>query len=116
LFQPHQLGAQPDLEQILRMSNRQYQAWLGETAMAWRGKTTLQRNALINLGNLRNPDAVPILVEALVDQRPLIRGMAAWALGEIGSAEAQRQLAKALEREEEVRGEMERALERSEKR
>lgn len=112
LLQPHEFGAGPDLTQIVRLSNREYAERLGDTAMAWRGRTTLQRNALINLGNLRNPDAVPILAEALADRRPLIRGTAAWALGEIGGEEAQRLLAKALEQETEagVRAELESAL------
>lgn len=113
LFRQHRLGAYPDLVQILQISNREYKNLVGETAMAWRGKTTLQRNALINLGNLHNPDVIPMVAEALHDQRPVIRGTAAWALGEIGGTEAQRLLREALkcEREDEVRREIEQALE-----
>ncbi|MBC8508939.1 MAG: tRNA epoxyqueuosine(34) reductase QueG [Anaerolineales bacterium] len=46
------------------------------------------RNIAIALGNMGNPAAVPILSEALKDFEPLIRGHAAWALGQIGGAEA----------------------------
>ncbi len=46
------------------------------------------RNIAIALGNLKNPDAVPALADALKDFEPLIRGHAAWALGQIGGKEA----------------------------
>ena len=46
------------------------------------------RNVAVALGNSRNTDAVPVLAEALNDPEPLIRGHAAWALGQIGGAKA----------------------------
>jgi epoxyqueuosine reductase len=40
-------------------------------------------------GNLKLEEAVPALIECLrEDPSPLVRGHAAWALGEIGGAEA----------------------------
>jgi epoxyqueuosine reductase len=58
---------------------------------------------------------VPVLVAALGDAEPLVRGHAAWALGEIGSAEVVSALAvlQPLERDPLVRDELEVALERS---
>jgi epoxyqueuosine reductase len=53
--------------------------------MAWRGKAVLQRNAAVALGNSRDQGAVAPLAEALHDRKPLVRGHAAWALGELGS-------------------------------
>ncbi len=58
------------------------------------------RNIAIALGNMGNPTAVPILSEALNDPEPLIRGHAAWALGQIGAAEAADALQSAAAREE----------------
>ncbi|AZR73830.1 tRNA epoxyqueuosine(34) reductase QueG [Anoxybacter fermentans] len=114
IFKVHKLGKKPDLEQILKLSNREYRKLVGETAMAWRGKRILQRNALINLGNLKDPHAISILKEALKDPRPIIRGAAAWAIGEIGGKEAKTILARALQKEkdEQVREELRKGLEK----
>ncbi|MCK4260251.1 MAG: tRNA epoxyqueuosine(34) reductase QueG [Halanaerobiales bacterium] len=83
LFKTHKLGKKPDIQQILNLSNADYKKLVGNTSMAWRGKRILQRNALINLGNTCDSNAIPILKEALNDQRPVIRGIAAWGLGRI---------------------------------
>ena len=47
------------------------------------------RNVAVALGNWGAPEAVPALVRALSDPEPLVRGHAAWALGRMGSAQAQ---------------------------
>ena len=44
----------------------------------------LLRNAAIVLGNLGDSSAVPALLKALHDSEALIRGAAAWALGNLG--------------------------------
>jgi epoxyqueuosine reductase len=46
------------------------------------------RNVAVALGNLKCLEAVPELIRALDDEEPLVRGHAAWALGEIGSGAA----------------------------
>ncbi len=46
------------------------------------------RNVAVALGNIGNAEAVPALIGALDDDEPLVRGHAAWALGQIGSAAA----------------------------
>ena len=48
----------------------------------------LQRNACVALGNHRDPAAVPALRDALLSGPPLVRGHAAWALGQIGGTPA----------------------------
>jgi epoxyqueuosine reductase len=46
------------------------------------------RNCCVAAGNLKLVKAVPDLVRALCeDPSPLVRGHAAWALGEIGGSE-----------------------------
>jgi epoxyqueuosine reductase len=57
------------------------------------------RNVTIALGNLRSTVAVPALIGALGDREALVRGHAAWALGEIGCPDAMAHLARALENE-----------------
>jgi len=48
------------------------------------------------LGNLKSTEAVPALIGALSDDESLVRGHAAWALGEIGSPEATAALERSL--------------------
>ena len=53
-------------------------------AGSWRGKKPLQRNAIIALANYRDLTALPQLLEVMdEDPRPMIRGTAAWAIGQI---------------------------------
>jgi epoxyqueuosine reductase len=96
----------------LKLSNREFKERFGPTAAGWRGKKTLQRNALIALGNAGREEALPALGEALDDPRPEIRAHAAWALGQIGGDRAREYLEERLREEgdEAVRGEIEGAL------
>ena len=59
----------------------------------------LVRNACVAAGNAGDTALVPALVSLLTDAEPLIRGHAAWALGQIGGEEVLRalELASALE-------------------
>ncbi|MFO7318483.1 MAG: tRNA epoxyqueuosine(34) reductase QueG [Limnochordia bacterium] len=106
-------GPRPELIPLLTMSNAQFRARFGRTAMGWRGKKTIQRNACICLGNIGDPRAVPALADRLHrDPKPVVRASAAWALGEIGGAQARRELERALRREQDpmVIGEIRDAL------
>ena len=58
------------------------------------------RNIAIALGNLKSTGSVPTLAQALQDSEPLVRGHAAWALGEIGGEKAQQALLEAAAEEE----------------
>lgn len=88
-LQPDPERVKPLLKPLLAMTNRQFRERYGDTAASWRGRKPIQRNALIALGNFRDKSAVPQLKDALLaDERPAIRGTAAWALGRIGGAEA----------------------------
>jgi epoxyqueuosine reductase len=61
----------------------------------------LLRNVCVALGNIGDRAAVPALIGALRDHEPLVRGHAAWALGQLGGAEARAALLAAREAEEE---------------
>ncbi len=94
--------AHPLLEPILWMTRKEFTSTIGLTAAGWRGKTTLQRNAVIALGNSGDRDVVPALARLLnEDSRPLIRLHAAWALGQLGGKEARHSLDLQLHRERE---------------
>jgi epoxyqueuosine reductase len=84
---PH-IGTSVSLPAVLQMTKSQFRTWFGATSMAWRGKAVLQRNAAVALGNSRDSAAVEPLIAALDDRKALVRGHAAWALGEIGGSDA----------------------------
>jgi epoxyqueuosine reductase len=71
------------------------------------------RNVAIALGNSGDAQAVPALVKALNDGEPLVRGHAAWALGQIGGRVASKVLQNALqvEQDADVQAEIHAALE-----
>ena len=70
------------------------------------------RNVAVALGNLQCLEAVPELIRALDDEEPLVRGHAAWALGEIGSQPALHALEARhrIENDREVRDEIAEAV------
>ncbi|MEE8352831.1 MAG: HEAT repeat domain-containing protein, partial [Dehalococcoidales bacterium] len=62
-------------------------------------KRLFQRNAAVALGNRGDPASVPALERAMDDPEEIVRGHAAWALGEIGGAPARQALEKRLSTE-----------------
>lgn len=76
----------PLLTPMLTISNREFKDTFGSLAGSWRGKKPLQRNAIIALANAKVKTAIPNLLAVIeTDPRPVIRGTAAWALGELAS-------------------------------
>ncbi|MGX7196161.1 tRNA epoxyqueuosine(34) reductase QueG [Enterococcus olivae] len=73
----------PKLVPLLTISNKQFKTQFGHLAGSWRGKKPLQRNALIALANLGGREALPKIVNCLDDPRPVIRGTAVWAIGQL---------------------------------
>ncbi len=104
----------PFLPELLRLSEDGFRMRYRKSAL-WRARREgIARNAAVVLGNSGNPDAVPVLAEALVtDPSKVVRAHAAWALGQIRSRTALDRLYRALEREAEpeVRAEIYAALE-----
>ncbi|MHC0038572.1 tRNA epoxyqueuosine(34) reductase QueG [Pseudoneobacillus sp. C159] len=113
-MEPDSETVKPLLRPILRLSNREFKEKFGKLSGSWRGKKPIQRNAIIALAHFKDETAVMDLVEVLnKDDRPVIRGTAAWALGKIGGDEARAALIKASEKEQEdsVIKEIEKGLE-----
>lgn len=112
-------GGEPSLLRLMAMTGSEFRRWFGSTAAGWRGKTTIQRNAVIALGNSGDPAALPALVAALESESEVIRAHAAWALGRLArlspavAPEARAALAAQLHREQAaaVRLELNAALE-----
>lgn len=99
-FQPRGYEqARPDLLELLELSEEDYQRRFKNSAIKRARRVGLQRNACIALGNLGDPRAVPALSRALAHLEPLVRGHAAWALGQIGGEQSHRALIQAQKAE-----------------
>jgi epoxyqueuosine reductase len=109
-------GAGPYLtiEEVLDIrSDEEFEERFGGTPLTRPGRAGLLRNCCVAAGNLGLREAVPALVRCLRDDgSPLVRGHAAWALGEIGGEEAGAALESAFreEADQECREEIEHAL------
>ena len=112
-FRPDPEVAKPLLQPLLSISNKEFKARFGHVSGAWRGKKPIQRNAILALAHFKEDAAIPELLQLLKqDERPVIRGTAAWALGKIGGEGVEEALLVAKEREqdEEVLAEIEKGL------
>ncbi|CAN5758381.1 hypothetical protein BH23GEM3_BH23GEM3_00210 [soil metagenome] len=77
--------ALPSLIVLMRMTYEEWDEWTRGSAMRRAGYAGLKRNVAVALGNWGSGgDAVAVLVEALSDAEPLVRGHSAWALGRMG--------------------------------
>lgn len=111
-FDPDPELAKPLLQPMLKLSNRQFKERFGHVSGSWRGKNPIQRNAIIALAHFKDESSVPELIEMLYnDQRPVMRGTIAWALGKIGTDKGYEAIREALKTEEdpEVRIELAKA-------
>ncbi|WJY27675.1 tRNA epoxyqueuosine(34) reductase QueG [Sporosarcina trichiuri] len=100
IFVPEPDLVKPLLQPLLKLSNRQFKETFGHMSGSWRGKNPIQRNAILALAHFKETAAVPELAELLHgDPRPMIRGAAAWALGEIGTDEGYTALDESLHTE-----------------
>jgi epoxyqueuosine reductase len=92
-----------------------WEAFSRGSALRRPGRAGFLRNVAVALGNWGSEEAVPALASALSDADPLVRGHAAWALGEVGSTEAFDALESRASSEGDafVRSELEAALDRS---
>ena len=89
-FQPRQqTGSSPALIPLLKLDEEQFRERFRHSPIKRAKRRGLLRNVCVALGNLRDPVAVPALIETLRNEpEPLVRGHAAWALGRIGGLEA----------------------------
>jgi len=112
-FIPDPELAKPLLTPLLTISNREFKAKFGHVSGSWRGKKPIQRNAILALAHFKEEAAIPDLINLLKnDDRPVIRGTSAWALGKIGGEQAKSALydAEANEQDEEVLNEIHKGL------
>ncbi len=72
--------AYPDIEKLLNMSGREFDRIFKPTAAGWRGRRTLQRNAIIALGNMRARAMRSVIEKFVEDSREDISSAAKYAL------------------------------------
>ena len=86
-FLPGRPESHPDLIELLSLSNKEFKALYGSNASAWRGLRVLKRNALVALGNLMDPKAIPYIVPFLKDHREDLKDAAHWAVQKLKTIE-----------------------------
>jgi epoxyqueuosine reductase len=94
--QPSEL--EPYLPDLLMLDEEGFRARFRKSAIKRAKRRGLLRNVAVALGNTGNPDAVPVLADALRrEPEPLVRAHMAWALGRLNGAAARRALRAAAE-------------------
>jgi epoxyqueuosine reductase len=98
----------PPLTDLLTtaLSEEAWEAFSRGSAIRRAGRGGFARNVCVAMGNWladeEEPpaEAVSVLLDALSDPKPLVRGHAAWALGQAGTLEAQEAVTSLLESED----------------
>jgi len=99
VFQPDSDTLPPHLVDLLSLDAEGFRLRFGDSAIARAKRRGLLRNVAVALGNWGHPDTIAPLTTALRDNEPLVRGHAAWALGQTMSTQAQSALVQALSSE-----------------
>ena len=82
-LQPHADRVSPDAAALLSLSETEWRAKFGKSAMTRAKRRGLARNAAVALGNRRDPGTVPALAAAAEgDADPVVRSHAKWALAQ----------------------------------
>lgn len=99
-FTPRETLRLPKLIVLMGLTEEEFHQTFRDSAIKRIKRRALLRNVAVALGNSRDPQAAPVLIRALDDVEPLIRGHVAWALGQIGGHEAVEALHRRAETEE----------------
>jgi epoxyqueuosine reductase len=105
--------ASPNLIEELALSPQEFNVRYRSSPLKRTKRRGFLRNIAVALGNTHNPDAVPALTQALLNEpEPLVRAHTAWALGQIPTKSSRRALDTALksEADEAVKSEIINAL------
>ena len=89
----------PLLAELVDMNEETFQQRYAGTPILRIGRARLLRNAAVALGNWKDERAEAPLARALCDEEPLVRGHAAWALGQIDGKARHKILENALKNE-----------------
>jgi epoxyqueuosine reductase len=78
----------PELIPLLALDQNEFRRRFSGSPILRAKRRGFLRNVAVALGNTKSREAIPALIRALDDDEPLVRGHAAWALGQIGSQPA----------------------------
>ena len=70
----------PKIESILNMSNKEFKIKYSSTAMGWRGKKVIQRNAICALSNIGGEECVRLITPFLQSEDDVLKKQAEQAL------------------------------------
>jgi len=96
------VGSNPELIPLLKLTEEEFRERFRGSPIKRAKRRGLLRNVCVALGNSGDRTAVPALCEALHHEEALVRGHAAWALGQLGGTQARAALEEALAPEREV--------------
>ena len=111
-FQPRDRNMAPELLSLVNMTQAEFSEKYKGSPIKRAKRRGFLRNVIVAIGNWRSRTAVPALKKVLADDEPLIRGHAAWALGQIGGQQVEQVLEtqSQLENDAEVTSEIQDAL------
>jgi epoxyqueuosine reductase len=101
-LQPRQRNNAPSLLELMVLDDEGFRQRFTKSPIKRAKRRGLLRNVAVALGNWGDPVAIPVLSRALRDAEPLIRGHAAWALGQICSETARQEVRQALYSEDDL--------------
>lgn len=78
----------PRLLDLLALDETTFRRRFRRSPVRRAGRRGLLRNVCVAVGNWGDPVAIPALIEALNDEDALVRGHAAWALGQVATAQS----------------------------
>ena len=87
-FQPRDGNLTPELLTLVNMTQTEFSKKYQGSPIKRAKRRGFLRNVIVAIGNWGSHIAIPALKLALVDDEPLVRGHAAWALGQIGGKKA----------------------------
>ena len=99
-FQPRDGNLAPELLTLIDMTQTEFSKRFKGSPIKRAKRKGFLRNVIVAIGNWRSRAAVPALKKVLIDDEPLIRGHAAWALGQVGGENAKQALDTRLKSED----------------
>ena len=99
-FQPRDGNLAPELLTLIDMTQTEFSKRFKGSPIKRAKRKGFLRNVIVAIGNWRSRAAVPALKKVLIDDEPLIRGHAAWALGQVGGKNAKQALNTRLKSED----------------
>ncbi len=91
-FRPRNGHRMPELAPLVQITPDEFNSRFRGSPIRRAKRDGFVRNVVVALGNSRQPDAVPALAHAIKDRSALVRAHAAWALGQVDTAESRRLL------------------------